>query len=174
MESHPMLADEVKTKAIAEVRQSEERITRCLSFLEEGEVWRDFNPHLVSVGNLILHLMGNLSQHVLSGLGRSAYTRQRSHEFTDKPGLTKAELLARFGQVLEGVRRVIAALQPDDLTRRYVIQGRECSGAEDLLSVLGHLSYHVGQITFAVKFLKNVDVGYYAGVDLGRQNAPSP
>ncbi len=174
MESQPLLADEVKAKAIAVVRQSEERIAKCLSFLEEGEVWHDVNPHLVSIGNLILHLMGNLSQHVLGGLGRGAYIRHRSREFTEKPALTKAELLGRFRQVLEGVRQVIAALQSDDLTRRYVIQGRECFGVEDLIGVLEHLSYHVGQITFAVKSLKNVDVGYYAGVDLDRQNAPSP
>jgi uncharacterized damage-inducible protein DinB len=166
-----MLEDVLKQTASAVLRQSGDRISRCLDLLDEEAIWRDFNPHLVSVGNLVLHLIGNLSQHVLSGLGGDAYTRRRAREFTDKPGLGKAELLGRFARVLDRAVQVIAQLRSEDLAKRAVFQGHECSGAEDLMIVMEHLSYHTGQITFAVKYLKNLDLGYYAGVDLERPNA---
>ncbi|HSB77510.1 MAG TPA: DinB family protein [Candidatus Methylomirabilis sp.] len=165
-----MLETEVKRHAAEAIRQSRVRICRCLDLLEPEEIWKDFNANLVSVGNLILHLMGNISQHVLSGLGHVAYTRQRDREFSDKPGMGRAELLARLGRITDEAVQVIEGLRTEDLARRYIAQGRECSGAEDLMAVVEHLSYHTGQITFAVKYLKNLDVGYYAGVDLNQQN----
>lgn len=82
-----MLETDLKEHAAEVIRQSRERICRCVALLDPEEIWKDFNANLVSVGNLILHLMGNISQHVLSGLGHAAYTRQRDREFTDKPGL---------------------------------------------------------------------------------------
>ncbi len=167
-----MLEEELKKIAASVMQQSGERIARCMSFLDEDEVWRDFNPHLVSVGNLILHLIGNLSQHVISGLGNESYTRQRDREFSDKPNLGKRELLEIFSRTVDRAARVVETLQVEDLTKRYIAQGHECSGAEDLITVIEHLSYHTGQLTFAVKYLKKVDVGYYAGVDLNQQNRP--
>ncbi len=61
MQDAQHVAAEVKQKAIAVLRQGYDHVVAALSFLTEPEVWRDFNPHLVSVGNLILHLIGNLS-----------------------------------------------------------------------------------------------------------------
>ncbi len=66
----------------------------------------------------------------------------------------------------------IEALPSERLTRTYVIQGTERSGGRALFSAVEHLSYHTGQITFAVKHLKDVDVGYFAGMDLNQQNRP--
>jgi len=171
-ETEAMLEEELKSTALHVMQQSRKQVGKCLTALTEEELWKDFNRHLVSIGNLLLHLIGNLSQHVLFGLGGIAYTRRRSLEFSDKPGLSKDELYGRFATVVDRAVQVIAHLQPGDLTRRYVIQGHECSGAEDLIIVLEHLSYHTGQIVFAVKYLKDVDFGFYADVDLEQPNAP--
>ncbi len=168
-----MLADELKAAAVATMRRNLQGISRCVNLLEEAELWKDFNSNLVSIGNLLLHLSGNLSQYILSGLGGESYTRQRAREFSDKPQLSKAELLASFTQTVERAVRVVEALSSECLTRLYVIQGTERSGARALFSAVEHLSYHTGQITFAVKHLKDVDVGYFAGVDLNQQNRPT-
>lgn len=165
-----MLANDIKGAAAKRMRESGERIAKCLHLLEPQEVWRDFNPNLVSVGNLVLHLVGNLSQHVLAGLGHAPYVRHRVREFTEKPPMGKRELIATFEQTMQRALSVIERLGEADLTRRSVIQGKEVSGAEDLIGVIEHLAYHTGQIAFALKYLKNVDLGFYAGVDLDQQN----
>jgi len=167
-----MLSHDIKMTAAKGMREHGERIVKCLQLLEPGEVWRDFNPNLVSVGNLVLHLVGNVSQHVLAGLGAAPYVRHRDREFTEKPRVGKRELIAAFEETIRQALAVIEGLGEADLTRRSVIQGDEVSGAEDLIAVIAHLAYHAGQIAFAVKFLRNVDLGFYAGVDLNQQNLP--
>jgi uncharacterized damage-inducible protein DinB len=168
-----MIAEEVKKNAIFRIQRSASRIATCFNFLDETEIWKDFNPHLVSVGNLLLHVMGNITQHIISGLGNEPYTRQRDREFTGKPNLTKTQLLDQFTVTIEKAVQVIERLQDEDLARMYWIQGHEYSGVGDILTVVEHLSYHVGQITWAVKYFKNVDVAYTAGIDLNQQNLPA-
>jgi uncharacterized damage-inducible protein DinB len=168
-----MLVDELKTAAVATMRRNLQGIVKCVNLLDEGELWKDFNGNLVSIGNLLLHLSGNISQYILSGLGGESCTRQRAREFSDKPQLGKAELLDRFTQIIDQALRVVEALPSESLTRISIIQGAERSGARALFSAVEHLSYHTGQITFAVKHLKDVDVGYFAGVDLNQQNRPT-
>ena len=165
-----MIDAEVKKNAIFRMQRSVSRIAKCFTFLEEDDIWKDFNPHLVSVGNLLLHVMGNITQHIISGLGQEPYTRHREREFTDKPNWNKAQLLDQFMATLAKAVQVIERLQDEDLTRMYWIQGHEYSGVGDIIMVVEHLAYHVGQITWAVKYCKNVDVGYTAGINLNQQN----
>ncbi|MGH9651714.1 MAG: hypothetical protein ACRD3I_14770, partial [Terriglobales bacterium] len=56
------------------------RIARCLSLLSEGEIW--WRPHRTSnsVGNLLLHLEGNVRQWIISGLGGAPDRRERDTE----------------------------------------------------------------------------------------------
>lgn len=165
-----MIGEEVKKNAIFRMKRSLSRISTCIALLEEEDVWKDFNPHLVSVGNLILHLIGNMKQHILSGLGNESYIRHRQREFSDKPNIEKSQLVEALTDTVNKAVLVIEGLQVEDLERMYQIQGFEYSGVGDILAVVEHLSYHTGQITFAVKQVKNVDVGYGKGINLNQQN----
>jgi uncharacterized damage-inducible protein DinB len=51
-----------------------------------------------------------------------------------------------------------------------VVQGFEVTGFSVVVHVIEHFSYHTGQITTLTKFLTNKDTGYYAGIDLNKQN----
>ena len=51
-----MLEDELKNTALHVMQQSRKQVGKCLRLLNEDEVWKDFNRHLVSIGNLLLHL----------------------------------------------------------------------------------------------------------------------
>lgn len=167
------LTEEITQTAIFKLTRSSNRIIRCFDFLEEEDIWQDVNAQLVSPGNLVLHLIGNITQHILSGLGRASYTRRRDQEFVDKPNLPKAQLLQMFTTTIDQAIQVIQNLQAEDLVRLYRIQGHEYSGVSDIITVVEHLSYHVGQIAFAVKVLKHVDLGLTAGQDLNQQNQPT-
>lgn len=160
-----ILVTEVRRRLIAE---SMARLKTCLALLSVEEIWFRPNRETVSIGNLVLHLSGNLRQWVLSALGAQPDTRRRQSEF-DEPGpLPTAELLSRLEAVMTGVDEVLATVTPEVLCRTHRVQGFDETGLAILLHVTEHFSYHVGQITFAVKSRKAVDVGYYRGVDLGR------
>ena len=160
---HDAVIGEVRRRL---VNESVPRLKKCLGLLSEQEVWRRPNDSTVSVGNLILHLCGNLRQWVLSGLGNAPDWRARQSEF-DEPGpIPTVQLVAALDQVMNDVERLLERLSPDDLLTEHTVQGFRETGVAVLIHVVEHFSYHVGQISWSVKVLKDIDLGYYDGVDL--------
>ena len=66
---------------------------------------------------------------------------------------------------------IIAHASVENLLRHRVVQGSTLSGIGIIIHVTEHYSYHTGQIIFLTKLYKNVDMGFYAGVDLNQRNA---
>ncbi len=146
--------------------ESVPRIKKCLSELSEEEVWQRPNNNLSSTGNLILHLMGNVTQYVIHGIGGGEDNRIRDEEFASESPYDKSELISKLEDFEKGVKEALDRFGPDDLERDFSIQGFHLSGIGVLTHVVEHFSYHTGQITWYTKFLKNKDMGYYSGLDL--------
>jgi len=64
--------------------ESLHRISKCISLLSDEEIWNRPNENLVSVGNLVLHLSGNIEQYINSGIGGKTDIRNRPIEFETK------------------------------------------------------------------------------------------
>ncbi len=143
------------------------RIKKCLAQLSEEEVWHRPNENLVSVGNLILHLHGNVRQWIVVGLGGRKDTRIRQEEFDEKGPIAHDVLIEKLENVMAEVEEVLQEITPDDLLKIRSVQGLFTeSGVSILVHVIEHFSYHVGQITWHTKLIKNMDMGYYAEMDL--------
>lgn len=162
-----MLIEEAKYRLLEE---SIPRLRRCLDQLSEEEVWFRPNENTVSIGNLVLHLCGNVQQWLVSGLGGAADHRRRQREF-DEPGpLPTTELHQMLDKLDTEIKAVLEGLTSSDLVSEHRVQGYNVSGVSILVHVVEHFSYHVGQVTILVKSRMNVDMGYYAGQDLGKHN----
>ncbi len=142
------------------------RIVKCLSFFSEDEVWERPNQNTVSIGNLILHLSGNVRQWICAGFGGLPDVRTRDREFAAVGGYTKAELIAEIEKTIRDAQTVLADAKVEDLVKLKKVQVYEESGLSIIVHVIEHFSYHVGQITYATKAIKNVDTQYYPE-DLG-------
>lgn len=129
------------------------RIATCVDRLSEEQVWWKASAETNSVGNLLLHLRGNLSQWVLAGLGGADYERHRTQEFTASRAAPKQELVDGLRATVEEARRVISGLSTEDLLRRQTIQGYDADGVYVVMHVVEHLSYHTGQIIHMTKEL---------------------
>jgi uncharacterized damage-inducible protein DinB len=140
-----------------------ERIGRCLDELTETQVWERPNTSSNSIGNQVLHLCGNISQWILTGLGGAPDLRQRDEEFAAAGGLSKDELLARLTEVITKSIAVINALREEDITRVRPVQAYQHDGLFILMHVVEHLSYHTGQVVFWTKALQDIDLDFYAG-----------
>ncbi len=162
---HRALVDEAKRRIIGE---SVPRIKQCLATLSTDEIWHRPNENVVSVGNLVLHLMGNLRQWVLSGLGQQPDHRQRNREFDHTDPLSADILTQQLDVLMTEVAAVLDQLTPADLLATYRVQGYQETGVAILMHVTEHFSYHTGQITYFVKTRKNVDLQYYGGQDLNQ------
>lgn len=82
-----------------------ERIKHCLGQLTDGQVWHRSQPGLNSIGNLTLHLCGNLRQWVVAGLGGAPDVRNRPAEFAERGPVPKDELLRNLEAVVGEAKR---------------------------------------------------------------------
>ena len=138
--------------------------------LTEEEVWHKPNSNTNSIGNLILHLCGNISQYIHSSLGNQEDTRTRDIEFSTAGGFTKKELLVKIKIVTDKAIQIISSTSEQELIRKRKVQGFEYSGIGIIIHVTEHYSYHVGQIAYWTKLLKDKDLGFYEDYDLNILN----
>ncbi|GAB2799690.1 hypothetical protein GCM10027275_52080 [Rhabdobacter roseus] len=161
---------ELLEQAAYRMNENTPRIAACLAELHEEEVWLRPNAASNSMGNLVLHLCGNIRQYAISGLGGQPDVRTRDEEFAAQGGPTKAELLAALTATVHEALVIIQNSDEQNLLARRWVQGYELSGIGIIMHVVEHYSYHTGQIAFWTKLLKNKDLGFYAGVDLNVKN----
>ncbi|MGS0528254.1 DinB family protein [Zobellia nedashkovskayae] len=138
--------------------------------LSEEELWKRPNESLNSIGNLILHLCGNITQYVISSLGEKEDKRDRDLEFSAKEIYSKEELVEKLTETVEIAKRIINDASVEQLVRKRKVQGFYFSGIGVVLHAVEHYSYHTGQIAFYTKQLKNQDLGFYKGTDLNLKN----
>lgn len=137
------------------------RLKACVEPLSEDQIWWKPNDASNSIGNLILHLNGNVRQWLVASFNREQDGRDRPAEFAAASGLTAAQLLERLGATLNDAAAVLARLTEADLTAPYDIQGYHVTGLEAVYQVVEHFGLHYGQIAYIAKSLSGRDLGFY-------------
>jgi len=160
-------------KAQFELRIYEEgvpRIEKCLSILSSKQIWAKPNDHSNSIGHLILHLCGNVTQWIGSGIGGEEDTRQRDDEFGHPGHLTHEQLISRLRGLKTITDRALDQLKTEkDLLVPRSVQGFNETNMSILIHVIEHFSYHTGQIAWISKSLADQDLGFYEGLDLNQK-----
>lgn len=137
------------------------RIRDCVTKLEPDEIWARGHENENAIGNLVLHLSGNVGQWIVSGVGGAPDTRQRDAEFAARGDIGTAELIGRLESTVTEAIGVIGRVTPERLTQRVVIQKYDVTVLEAIFHVVEHFSQHTGQIIFATKMLTGEDLGFY-------------
>jgi uncharacterized damage-inducible protein DinB len=133
----------------------------CLGKLTGEQVWARGTENENAIGNLMLHLAGNVRQWIVSGVGGVPDIRERDGEFAARGGSSVAELRECLRGTVTEAAAVIAAVTPEHLAERVTIQKYEVSVLEAIYHVVEHFSLHTGQIIFATKLLTGSDMGFY-------------
>ena len=142
------------------------RILKCIGQLTDEQIWWRPNESSNSIGNLVLHLCGNVSQWIGSGLGGFPDDRARQSEFDRREGINKGELSQVLQSTMTRILPVIQNLPSEELLRKRAVQTFEESGLSILVHVTEHFSYHTGQIAYITKMLTDSPLGFYEGVIL--------
>jgi uncharacterized damage-inducible protein DinB len=141
--------------------QLSERIESCLGMLTVEQIWARGSENENAVGNLVLHLCGNVRQWILSGIGGAPDVRQRDREFDARSGIPPSELAARLRTVVTEAAGVIHQVTEERLAEQIVVQKYQLSVFHAIYHVVEHFSGHTGQIIFATKMLSGADLGFY-------------
>jgi len=137
------------------------RIREAVELLSEQDIWAREGDVTNSVGNLLLHLEGNVRQHIISGVGGIADSRNRPLEFAARGGVSKGVLLKKLEETVREAAQILENFDPEQLLEKRVIQRNEVALMDDILHVLEHFAYHAGQIILIAKTLKQHDFGWY-------------
>lgn len=164
------IGNELILESVMRINESTQKIIRCLDIIDESDIWKSPNEHLNSVGNLILHVCGNIGQYIISSLGGAEDNRNRGLEFSTKGGHTKADLLEKLMKTIQKATSVILQTSKEELLQERIVQGMAYTGLGVIIHVTEHISYHTGQIIFLTKLFRNEDMGFYAKVDLNKKN----
>lgn len=79
------------TEAAEELTNALARIEHCLGQLNDQQVWWRSQLSPNSIGNLMLHLYGNVRQWIVSGVGGASDMRPRPAEFAERGPIPKNE-----------------------------------------------------------------------------------
>lgn len=143
------------------------RIKQCLDELTDDQIWHKANLNTNSVGNLVLHLCGNVRQWILHGLDGQRDVRNRDSEFSEKGPLPKEDLNSHLDVLVTDLDASLGRIEDIDLLEVKTIQKYfNESGVSILFHVTEHFSYHTGQITYFTKMVKDIDTAYYGKLDL--------
>lgn len=160
--------------SVAKLRQYLARIHACLDYLDEEQVWRRASESSNSIGNLCLHLAGNVRQWILHGVGGEPDVRRRDDEFAARGGVKKAELLARLDDAVRRACGILESLPPERLLETTRPQNYDVTVLEAIYHVVEHFSGHTGQIIAATKAMTGSDLGFYRHLSGAAEPPPPP
>ena len=145
------------------------KITAAVMELTDEQIWWRPNDASNSIGNLVLHLCGNVRQWIVAGVAGAHDTRDRAREFAQRDPIGRDALLGLLEQTLAevdgrlaDVERAVADAGADTpLQRVCVPQGTEQTVLDAVFHVVEHFSYHTGQIVLLAKWHAGERVRFY-------------
>ena len=137
------------------------RLKTSVEPMTTEQIWWRPNEASNSVGNLLLHLNGNVTQWLVTSFNKGEDKRDRPAEFAAEGGQSGVELLERLGATIDAADAVLKRLTAEDLLAPYEIQGYHMTALEAIYHVLEHFSLHYGQISYISKNLSGKDLDFY-------------
>lgn len=160
--------------AVRKLEQLSGRIATCLGKLDRDQVWGRGGEHENAIGNLVLHLCGNVRQWIGMGVARLPDVRDRDSEFTARGGDEPAALALRLTETVQAALAAIRTLTAEDLLRTARVQGYEITVLEAVAHVVEHFAQHTGQIILLTKHATGEDLGFYAHLARQRHSETTP
>jgi uncharacterized damage-inducible protein DinB len=149
------------TFSAEKLEQLHGRIQDCLVRLTPEQIWARTSENENAVGNLVLHLSGNVRQWIGSGVGGLADNRLRDTEFDARGGMAPLELAELLKTRVAEAAAIIREVPAGRLTERITPQGYDVTVLEAIAHVVEHFSQHTGQIILLTKILTGKDLAYY-------------
>lgn len=137
------------------------QITRCAALLSDAQVWQRANENCNSVGNLILHLRGNVNQWIVEGVGGKAGTRDRPAEFAQREIIPKNQILPPLERTIREAKSIIETVPDVRWPQAIDIQGYSTTVLSAVFHVVEHFAFHTGQIIHMTKAILDVDLSLY-------------
>jgi hypothetical protein len=153
------------TTAADKLAENLDRIETCVTELPPDSLWARDSDNENAVGNLLIHLEGNVRQWILSGIGAAPDARDRPGEFAARSGPDASLLLATLRGTVGEALTMIRSLPHRRLAEAISIQGYDTTVLSAIFHVVEHFSGHTYQIILLTKRFTGRDLGFYSYLD---------
>jgi hypothetical protein len=133
--------------------ESFERINHAVGQLDDGDAWYRPSATSNSIGIILQHLTGNLSQWICSAIGGDDYTRNRPAEFLEQSRSSRQELLSAFNQIGNRIQNILKSTPPESLAEKRRVQGLDETVMSAILKACTHCELHAGQVVYIAKMI---------------------
>ena len=148
------VAELVRKALIEELETLRDEVRQAAESLTDQQLWQKPIEPGNSVGNLILHLTGNLNHFVGAQLGGSGYVRDREREFSDSERLPRQSLLANLDKAVATFRKIVSGLNADQLAATHPTE-KFGSVLKTLVHLVAHFALHRGQVSYILRMIKS-------------------
>lgn len=152
--------------------ESQKKIRHCVGQLSDEQLWRRPAPAMNSVGNLLLHISGNLRQWAICGVGQLPDERDRDGEFSATGGLSGEELLDLVEKTVREAAKLLQELNSDSLSQPRSIQGFDVTVLGALSHTVTHFVGHTHQIILLTRLMLGDDYNFQWSPATPRGNVP--
>jgi len=142
------------------------RLRSSVEPLTDEQVWWRPNPACNSVGNLLLHLNGNVRQWLIASFSGLEDARNRPAEFNERRRIAGKLLVQQLDATMQEAATVLDRLTARDLAATYQIQGYAVRGLDAVYQVVEHFGMHYGQVLYINKMLRGEDLGFHRELNL--------
>lgn len=104
-----------------------------------------------AIGNLLLHLRGNVGQWIVAGIGGRAFDRDRPAEFADRGSVGKGEAESMLAATVNEAAEVLAHFPPAELLSPRRVQGHDTTALGAALHATGHFEGHAQEIVMLTR-----------------------
>ena len=122
------------------------RIAHCVNQLSDEQVWWRPPQGMNAIGNLVLHLTGNVKQMIADNLTGTPDTRNRPAEFAVREPLPKAELLRRLTESVSLAKSAFTGAPDERLAQVARVNNFDLTGVEAAIRCLAHFRGHTQEI----------------------------
>jgi len=150
---YPTIPHAFRGEACYTLDYSRDRLLHCLHQLSDEQLWSRPCEEMNAVGNVVLHVCGNLRQWLVAGLADAPDTRDRAAEFAQREPIPRDELVARLTAAVDEAKAAIIAADDDTLLCPRYIQIARVTGLGAIWHSVAHLEGHAQETIYATRLI---------------------
>lgn len=131
---------------------------KTFSQLQEKDFFYQPSSESNSIAIIVQHMYGNMMSRFTNFLTEDGEKnwRKRDEEF-EPMNTSKEDLISFWNTGWQRLFETLNSLKPEDLTKTTPIRNESMPAYDALLRALAHLAYHIGQIVYLGKVIKDAE-----------------
>ena len=154
------LSDAVVVTINENFDEAMKKIRHCLDQLNDEQIWWRPQEGMNSIGNLLLHLSGNVTQWIMAGIGGEPDNRDRPGEFSADGVMNKSELIDRLQNTVNVAKQTLNEVPESELLSPRKIQAFETHVLGAALHVVSHFHGHMQEIIWLTRSQLGADYSF--------------